>query len=290
MKDFKQITDQLFEELTEELSIYATLGTLPVKKVTGAISSIQQAFTKLKDLLQKHSFSRQEEEIQFFKYNKPRFIAEHYFVMEIFTIETARPLNDLALLKAFYEQELKYIKRFFEQNKFLYTYYQFEMHELDHLLFVRGAKPADIPLPDDIGLDPLFSTCCDMIWGKFIAFERLQEWLREEIAELDNSSRRVPGFSDYAFSGEAGKDLHWTGDTINLVELGYGIWLTGQVNDGNAGIAEIIQWLGVCFKVKLGRPHRRWESIAKRKRVAVTKYTDEMKEAILKRLDEENGR
>lgn len=286
MKDLHKFIEQLFTKLSEELSVYADLGTLPVRKVTGAITSIQDAVTKLKTFVAENGFKGPEEEIHFFKHEKPRFTAEHFYAMEIFTIETARPLNDPVMLKNFYEQELKYIRRFLDTNKFLYAYYQFDMKELDHQLFLRGCKPSEIPVPDVIGLDPLFTTCCDTLWGKFMAFERLQEWLRDEINSL-NAPAANGGF--HILDGSAA-DLRWTGDNINLVELAYGIWLTGQLNDGNAGIAEIVHWFETHFKTKLGRPYRRWQSIAKRKRVAVTKYVDEIKEAILRRLDDENGR
>jgi hypothetical protein len=291
MKDLHKFTEQLFTKLAEELSVYADLGTLPVRKLTGAIASIHDAVTELKTFTTENGFKDQDEEIHFFKHEKPRLTAEHFYAMEIFTIETARPLNDIELLKAFYQQELKYIRRFLDTNKFLYAYYQFDMKELDHLLFVRGCKPTDIPVPDVIGLDPLFTTCCDTLWGKFMAMERLQTWLRDELVSVDKPSANC-GFAIPGFTSIEGlsADLRWTGDSINLVELAYGIWLTGQINDGNASIADIVQWFEVHFKTKLGRPYRRWQSIAKRKRVAVTKYTDEIREAILKRLDDENGR
>ncbi|MGY3212851.1 RteC domain-containing protein [Mucilaginibacter sp. HD30] len=83
--------------------------------------------------------------------------------------------------------------------------------------------------------------------------------------------------------------MKWTGDTINLVEIAYGIWLTGQINHGNAGIAEITQFLETSFRVNIGRPFRRWQSISNRKRVSPVKYVDQIKDAILKRLDDENA-
>jgi len=279
----QEFTKQLFNELTEELSVFADLGTLPVRRVTGAITAIQSAFTKLRTFIEENPFKSQDEEIEFFKYQKPKFTAEHYYAMEIFTIETARPVNDLTLLKSFYEQELKYVRRFLDNNKFLYTYYQFDMKELDHLLFVRGKRPADIPVSDGIGLDPHFNTCCDNLWGKFIAFERLREYLLDEIATLERPN------SAYVPDTESGK-LTWTGGAVNLVELAYGLWLTGQLNDGNASITHIISWLEINLHVKIGRPHRRWETIAARKRLSLTRFLDQMAEAIRKRLDDENGR
>jgi hypothetical protein len=285
MKDLHNFTEQLFTQLSEELSVYADLGTLPVRKLTGAIASIQDAVAGLKKFSSENGFKDQDEEIHFFKHEKPRFTAEHFYAMEIFTIETARPLNDAELLKVFYQQELKYIRRFLEANKFLYAYYQFDMKELDQLLFVRGAKPADIPVPDVIGLDPAFATCCDNLWGRFMALERLQAWLEEEIDGL-NGGGGTGGPPD---DGK-GPVLKWTGETINLVEIAYGIWLTGQVNHGNASISEIVLWLEKHFAVRVGKAHRRWQNISGRKRLSYTRYLDECKAAIEKRVEDEFGR
>jgi hypothetical protein len=84
--------------------------------------------------------------------------------------------------------------------------------------------------------------------------------------------------------------MRWTGESISLVELAYGIWLTGQVNNGQVSITEIVEFLEVVFRVRVGKPHRRWQSIASRKRLSYTKYLDECKAAVEKRLDEEMGR
>jgi hypothetical protein len=285
----KTFTEKLFDELAEELAIYADLGTLPVRKVTGAIHSIQNAFAKLRKYIAETPFKTPDEEIHFFKYDKPRFTAEHFYAMEIFSIETARPLNDMSLLKAFYEQELKYVQRFLDNNKFLYAYYQFDLKDLDHSLFIRGAKPVDIPVPDVIGLDPLFTTCCDNLWGKFMAFERLETWLLDELRALDKSDAgpQAPASSKSILPPGS---LKWTGETINLVEIAYGIWLTGQINNGNVSITEIMEFLEVVFRVRVGKPHRRWQSIASRKRLAHTRFLDEMKAGIEKRVEEEWGK
>jgi hypothetical protein len=277
-------TNQLFKDLVEELSVYADLGTLPVRRVTGAIHSIDIALWKLKSFIVATGFQSQDEEIRFFKYEKPRFTAEHYFAMEIFSIETARPVSDTTLLKIFYEQEVRYVRRFMEMNKFLHAYYQFDMKELDHLLFMRGAKPADIPIPDTTSADPAFSTCCDNLWGRFMAFERLEEWLRNEISGLERGP--VSGCPSEPPAAPSG-GIKWTGESINLVELAYGIWLTGQLNNGNVSVTEIAEFLEHIFRVRIGKPHRRWQSIAGRKRLSYTKFLDEMKAGIEKRVEEE---
>jgi hypothetical protein len=74
--------------------------------------------------------------------------------------------------------------------------------------------------------------------------------------------------------------MYWTGDPINLGEIAHGIHLTGQLNNGTAGIAEIFRWLEDKLHVTLGKPAKKFAQIKKRKRLARTKYLDEMKDQI----------
>jgi len=69
--------------------------------------------------------------------------------------------------------------------------------------------------------------------------------------------------------------------------LACGIWLTGQVNNGNTSITEIVEFLEHAFRVRIGKAYRRWQSIARRKRLTYTNYLDEMEGAIEKRIGEE---
>lgn len=279
MNTMKNFVKNLYNELIEELAIYADLGALPVRKLTGALASISAAVTKLHQFITETPFESIADEIQFFKYDKPAFIAEQFYAMEIFTIHTARPVNDALLLKTFYQQELRYIDRFLEQNKFLFAYYQNDMNVIDHLLFVRGAKPTDIPVPDIIGLDPDFHTCCDNLFAKFMAFERLRDYLVGEILELDELPQGL--------KRGTGHGLKFTGETINLAEVAYGLWLTGQFNDGNASVAEIFRWLEDSLGILMGRPHRRWTEISGRTVLPYTKFIDRVQEAIRERINEE---
>ncbi|MDB4919096.1 MAG: RteC protein [Mucilaginibacter sp.] len=96
-----------------------------------------------------------------------------------------------------------------------------------------------------------------------MALERLQTYLIDELKSLENTYHK----ESRELVKDNPKTLSWTGETINLVEFGYGIWLTGQIKYGNASITEIIQWLEAHFNVKIGKAHRRWQSIMSRKRV-----------------------
>jgi hypothetical protein len=79
-----------------------------------------------------------------------------------------------------------------------------------------------------------------------------------------------------------------TGESVNLVELLYGLHLTGQLNNGHATITEIIQWLGKHWHADVGNAFRRWHAISNRKRVAPTKFIEQMRDAINRKLDDDN--
>jgi hypothetical protein len=276
--------ETLYTKLKEDLDIIADFGTIPVKRLALALSTIKEVIDKIKIYLQKPPFQNPADEIDFFKYEKPRFLSEQLYVIEIFTIESNKPVADIAALKKYYEMELLYIKRFFTQYQFLYQYFKYELKELDHLLFVVGVKPSDLIVPEPSDSDSTFSTCGDGLFAKFIAYERLQVFIIGELKSLENPAVALKK-DGAAFTTE----LVWTGESINLVELAYGICLTGQINNGNATVTEIIEWLEEHLQVIIGTAHRRWVSISKRKRISQTKYLDQIKEAIIKRLDDENG-
>jgi len=267
---------KLYDDMLEEVSLYADMGTLPVKRFSGKLTVINKALTALKQFVVDHPFTDKQEEINFFKYEKPAFVCELLCAQQMFIIEAQRKqFNEQILIRNYYEQELKVIRHYFMQHQFLYQYYLLEAAELDAVLFVRGADCSVVLLPEMPDLDPDYSTNGDYLFAKLMAYEKIQEYL---ISELYQSSERK-GF---------GKKLNWTGEAVNLVELAYGLYLTGQLNDGKVTVVDIIEWLESHFNVSVGNAYRRWYAISRRKRVTPTKFIEQMRDAILKRLDDDN--
>lgn len=279
----REFCNERFALLEEELALFAEMGILPVKKLSGALACVTKALEDLKAYISLHPFVNAEEEIYFFKYEKPRFFAHQIFLLEQFTIENQKTVEEADLLRTYYQNELKFLIRFPEQYKFQYGYYEADATELDDKYFLRNAGPVSMIMPVLPDRDPEFSTNADYLFAKFMAYERLQEFIVKQLWELSHPNMEQP-VNGRKFS----VDLKWTGDSINLVEIAYGIWLTGQVNHGNATITEIIELLEEAFQIKIGRPFRRWQEIAQRKMVSPTKYIDQVKVEILKRIDDGN--
>lgn len=257
------------------------MGIAPVKKLSGALNAVQNALADLKQYVADHSFADEAAEVAFFKYDKPQFVAEQLYAVELFTLETNKPVGDDLALKVYYEFELRHLRRFFDQHRFLYQYYLLDGYELDAVYFRRGGGPAKAAIEGLPELDPEFSTPGDYLFAKFLAFERLQEHLVNCLyapvvpMEMRRAKKKKP--------------FNWTGDKSNLIEVAYGIFCTMQINEGQVTIADIIEWLEESFGIDLTRYYRRFAEIKMRKTGSRTKYLDEMGEAVIAYMEDSEG-
>ncbi len=280
----KQFSTKLKLQLEQEMEQMAQEIREPFIKMKAALNSVNENLKKLKVFIDEHPFSNEQDEIYFFKNIKPEFYKWLIFHAELFTIEDNLPPGKHEKQVEYLEQEFQYIERFFKQNQFQYQYYKLNAVELDNLYFIRGAKLQSVLIPDAPEVDSTFSTKCDYLFSKIRAFEMLREIILERLIYL----RKTPLSIENFIYGKQAVELKWTGDTVNLAELGYGLYYTSQVNNGSAGIGEIFRWLEEKFGVSIGVPAKRMAAIRSRKRLSRTKYLDEMKEAIEKVLDKED--
>lgn len=280
----QELSNKLLKQLEQELEQTTGQSKDPLEKLKSVLKPIRQALQKLKGYLHEHPFASQEEEIKFFKYIKPDFYCWQIYCTELYTIEAEMPFNDATKQITYLEQELLYIERFFNQYQFHYQYYRLNADELDNLYFVRGVEVQSALLPNVPDLDPSFSTSSDYLFSKIKAFELLKEWIQERLIFL----KKGPSTSYQLLNDRNKEELTWTGDTINLAEIGFAIYHTAQVNAGSASLNSIFRWLEQNFNVSIGIPAKRFAEIRRRKRLSRTRYIDEMKESIIRKMDKED--
>jgi hypothetical protein len=254
-------------------------GLSPLERLKQALLLTAGAIDKLKADVLESGFTDIENEISFFKVTKPNIYALQIYEVDLYNITVNEPPGAPEMRKAYYEQELLYIIRFFRTHAFHYQYYKTGAAVLDAQYFTRDGKPSDIPVLDLAEPFPGFTTPLDYLFAKFIAAERMQEYLLDQLNSTLRPAKVV----------KQGPLLRWTGEAINLVEVAYGIWLTGQLNDGNVTITDIIHWLEDKLSVSIGVPNARWAQIAARKNSSPAKFLDRMRDAILGRIDQEQA-
>ena len=271
LKDFEaELGEIAFEELN------------PIEKLKQTVGLAESYLGKLKAYVLENPFASVEDEIDFFKLIKPQFYCWKIYAFERYGVESWIPRDKTEGKREFLLGELKSIERFFRLHDFHYQYYRMEGVELDGLFFLREQlSEGSILVPNVADPDPSFATRGDYLFAKFMALEKLASWIQQQILGLD-------GLAPVDMGLPRAKKLKWTGESINLLEVAYGLYYTGQLNNGKANIIDIVKELEEIFGVNLGRPYRRLAEIRQRKRVSRTKVLDEMGSAILKKLDDED--
>jgi hypothetical protein len=276
-----KFSEKLYVKLKEEIAEIHPTETDPFKVLSAVLKCTRAASRELKDYILKNPFKDQAEQIYFFKHIKPKFHCLHIFYLEKYNIETSIPAGDAETLKNFSRDELKAVHRFFQHINFHYQYYRLGATELDELYFVRGVEVQSVLIPEVPEPDPDFSTSCDYLFSKIKAYELLQDYLLQALRKLDPMFKNIPDDEKDA------PKLKWTGDKVNLVEVIYALYFTGQLNNGNADIAVIIRFMEKYLQIDLSRAYRDFTDIRNRKVSSPTRYIDQMRESIHKRVDDD---
>ena len=158
------------------------LGILAGKRDAGSrlkeqFQQVRRALSALRSHIQRFPFESEQEEIYFFKYVKPRFYAAWLFVFEKHRMEISLPKGTQEMRKRFLQEEFDLLQRYFQQNQFYYHYYRSEATELDTLCFLRDSGVRMITVPEISELEQSFSTACDLLFARFMAYEQLQEYI-----------------------------------------------------------------------------------------------------------------
>ncbi len=268
-------------ELQSEIALLDGEVIAPIDRLRHTLPLISGIISQVRDEVLKEGFAAIEDEIHFFKVVKPGYYALQIFELEWFTLQNNKPLGTPEMLKIYYEEELLSVMRFFRNSAFHYQYFRFGATELDQQYFVRGKRPGEIPVLDLIDPSPGFSTALDHLFARFIALERLRDFLLDQLA-IDYQERKA---------AKAVPKLRWTGEKICLVELAYGIHFTGQVSGGKAGLAEILAWLcdSLGTAISPDQAYRMFLDIKRRKTVSPTRFIDRMGEAVRQHIENSFG-
>ncbi|MFD3003154.1 RteC domain-containing protein [Pontibacter toksunensis] len=282
-----QQADKLYDQLVASLQeAEATPSITQAQRHELILRLLNEAIRELKELVLAHSFPREEDEIRFFKQVKPRFTSLLIYHSRLALIELRLPLGRPKDIRKHYENELLLIRIFYEEHAPFYRYMTSGSTFLDARLFVRGncdfplyysVSSLPAPAPDT---DTRFTTHYDYIVACFLAKQRLREYLVKSLMlQKGAKTAEKPELHEKS-------SLRWTGPKIYLVELVYALHVSGQINNGNIGLTEIVQQVEEFFHLELGNVFQSFQEMRQRKKDSRTKLLDLMKERLLQRMDE----
>jgi hypothetical protein len=272
-----QFCDQLHAELKSKLPDPMQVSAFSAAELSEVLTAIFHVLKEIRLFIGEHPFENQRQEIEFFKVIKPKFTSELLYYSALHQLLSKTPTDSLTRKKASLSAELEKCSGFFHDHQELYSYIRGGCTYMDHFWFLRlnTACPA-IWFSDLSGLnmDHEFSTPQDHKVAAFLACERLCLYCEQQLQKLESGPLSIL------------QKLPWTAKTVDLVELIYGLYLTGAIDHGRMSLVEICSVLEVIFDTKLDNHSYLFSQTLRFRKSGSVKFLPEMMKAIEQKLDE----
>ena len=236
-----------------------------IQRIEAFIDIILKYLSEVKKYVLNRGFKNIGEEIHFFKYQKPTIVSKLIYYNAIYKIETKKPYGSKPI-KKYLNDELRKLKRYFDNNLEFYKYYRTNNSFIDDKLFVRGKY--DIKLSLDtfyFEADHSFSTSHDYKVAKIIANDLIQIYIEDQL----NNNNQKTASNSFA--------LNWGESKTALTELIYALHSQGAF--GNADIIAIAKTFESTFNISLGDFYHTFMELKSRK-INRTKFLDSLRDAV----------
>ncbi|KUG10657.1 RteC domain-containing protein [Elizabethkingia miricola] len=227
-----------------------------IKVAERSLLLIDESIRKLKTLVSFHKFENLGEEVHFFKNLKPKFISKFIYYSTVLDLESHKPNAGKNALNEYYEAELEKLKNFYKEQSDFYSYYRREATYLDHKIFVRDSY--DLKMKLSLGFynfDTSFTTSHDQLIAKFMANEKIEQYLKKQIDRLSENN-----------GDETSSRLVWSASKVGLIELVYALYNMRCFNGGNVELSEVVRFVEKSLGTDLGNFHKTIFEIRNRKK------------------------
>lgn len=275
---------KLYKDLNSRLQSIDLEEINTVIKAQKSIESTRTALCKLKSFILTYKFKSVEEEIHFFKEIKPDIFSKLIFFVNIFNIESRRPLGSYEIQRNYFRHELEKLTFFFNNHLEFYRYYRMNSTYLDDKYFVRGKE--DIHLYQDslmFYVDPDFSTSHDYMVAQILANDKLEVYFNRELEALTTKALNPNGAQIGSVCSN--KVFEWTDSKAALTELIYALYAVGSINKGQCEIMELTAFFEQMFNTRISDIYRTFLEI--KGRATPTKYMDNLKAALIRKMEED---
>jgi len=234
---------------------------------------------QLRVVLRKRNFINNENEILFFKKQKPFIYGQLKFYAKLYKYLLQKPRGTDKSKRNYLDAEIKKLQEYYYYNSEFIKYYRQNATFLDEFYFLRGN--------DNIGLlsdtshfytDAEFSTSHDNAVAKILAYDLLLNHYTNELNDLKKSTRKISNNEKLLES----LSLTWTSNKIDLIELIYSLIASGAVKGDIKDLATAFEKI---FEIDLGNYYRSFLEIRGRKEDCA-RFSDLLKISLLKKIKE----
>ena len=234
---------------------------------------------QLRVVLRKRNFLNKENEILFFKKQKPFIYGQLKFYAKLYKYLMQKPRGTDKSKRSYLDNEIKKLQEYYYYNSEFIKYYRQNATFLDEFYFLRGN--------DNIGLlsdtshfytDSEFSTSHDNAVAKILAYDLLLNHYTNELNDLKKSTRKISSNEKLLES----LNLTWTSNKIDLIELVYALIASGAVKGDIKDLATAFEKV---LDIDLGNYYRSFLEIRGRKE-DFARFLDLLKTSLIKKIRE----
>lgn len=280
----RAIAEKILAKINAEIQRQNFNASSAIESAIYMVKFIAPMYEQLRKTIINHRFSDIEEEIYFFKKLKPDILSKYIYFSKVYHIEVKCPDGSNGCIREYLNTELDKLTYFFRNNADFYQYIRSKSTHLDSFYFTRRNIDAGI-LSDlesfQYDTDPLFSTGYDYKAAKIQCNKMLKSYLNNRIINLTDTECIEERKSEY-------RPIHFTGKKAALIELGYALASSGDINHGNIEIKELMNYLSSMFNIDLGSYYDAY--IAMKERKDRTSYLNRLIESLTKRMNEDDAK
>lgn len=280
----REYIDNILQEIDSEIDNFDFYDCDIIENSLAMITRLENILTELRVQIADYTFISKEEEILFFKTQKPELLGRLLFFDKVYQIESKFPNGSDEVVTAYLNEKLDNLTYFFNRNLDFYQYYRSKSTLYDEHYFIRGR--ADVRLHSDSSRydrDPNFSTGFDYKVAKILANEMLRIFLNKRLQNIGKEKYLEASRAKYLK-----RPINFTGKKVALIEIGYSLAAAGDINHGNIEIKELMDYLGAVFNVDLGDYYAAYIAMKGRKKDR-TAHLKRLIEALTKKMDEDDS-
>lgn len=271
--------EDYFKNLQSQFDEIQKTAIDSIEAINKNIEILESKIEELHSWLMHYHFKTQEEEIDFFKEQKPRLISLLIFYKKILEIKSVCP-GSKKIKSKYFENELEEIAKYIGRNKTFYHYYRSKSDYNDSEYFTRNRdRKLSYYQCHIINYDIRVSTSHDYDVAMIKANELLVTYLEDKIAILENKTEH--------YFPKGITPIQWTGNKIDLVEVIYALHTQKVLNNRATDIKVLAKFFSQSFNVDLEDNIYRWYLDIKNRKTTQTKFLNTLSENLTNKITEE---
>lgn len=256
------------------------------EKLKKHIEIAKQCLSELRIYVRNDPFETLDEEIKFFKFIKPKILADYTFYKRQLWFEIKKPHGSVDLQKRYIKIELKKLENIKKSILEFFTYYKQGATVLDKQYFLRGNEQLALFNQDLVSSsDPEFYTSHSLKASQVLSYDLLTNFFKKELL---NIKRIQGGYFNIQHKEVQGVKINWTGSKTDLIELIYALKVSGAIDGGRGNINQISKVFSDIFDIDLGNFYKTYAEIKIRSKER-TKFLNKLKDSLEAKLDFDDG-